>query len=76
MSDQEPDRVPVFLTVGVRTSGGVGPGVVRVPPIEAARIIAGRHGVAGDRSPRGYQDGGADGRVIGAMVARLAPPEA
>jgi hypothetical protein len=76
LSGQDPDLVPVFLTVGVRTSGGIGPGVVRVPRIEAARIVAARHGVAGERPPRGYEDGGADGRVIGAMVPRLAPPEA
>ena len=39
---------------------------------EAARIVAARHGVPGERPPRGY----ADGRVNGAMVPRLAPPEA
>lgn len=76
MSDHEPDLVPVYLTVAVRTSGGPGPGVVRVPRLEAARIVADRHGVAGERPPRGYEDGGADGRVIGAMMPRPAPPEA
>lgn len=74
MSD-DPDLVPVFVTTGIRTSGGAGPGVVRVPRDEAARIVAGRHGVPGERPPRGYADGGADGRVIAAMVPRLAPPE-
>lgn len=72
----QPGLIPVFLTVAVRTSGGIGPGVVRVPPQEAARIIGGRHGVAGGRPPRGYEDGGADGPAIGSVVPRLAPPEA
>jgi hypothetical protein len=67
----ETDTVPVFLTVGVRTSGGPGPGVVRVPRDEAARLVAARHGVPGERPPRGYEDGGADSRVIGAMMPRL-----
>lgn len=73
MTAPEPDLVPVFLTVGIRTSGGPGPGVVRVPRDEAARIVAARHGVSGERAPRGYEDGGTDGRVIGAMVPRLDP---
>jgi hypothetical protein len=65
----------VFVTTGIRTSGGAGPGGVRVPREEAARIITGRQGVAGERPPRGFVDGGADGRVIAAMARRLAPPE-
>lgn len=75
MSGEEPSLVPVYLTVGVRTSGGNGPGVVRVPREEAARIVTARHGVAGEQPPRGYADGGADGHVIAAMVPRLAPSE-
>jgi hypothetical protein len=76
MSDQEADLVPVYLTVAVRTSGGTGPGVVRVPrEEEAARIVASRHGASGERAQRGFLDGAADGRVIGAMVPRPAPPE-
>lgn len=71
MNGPEADTVPVFLTVAVRTSGGPGPGVVRVPRDEAARIVAARHGVSGERPPRGYEDGGADGRTIGAMMPRL-----
>ncbi len=66
----EPELVPVFLTVGIRTSGGNGPGLVRVPPAEAARIVAGRHGVHGEQPPRGYSDGGADGRTVAAMMPR------
>jgi hypothetical protein len=68
--------VPVFVTVGVRVSSGVRtPGVVHLPREEAARIVASRHGVSGERAPRGFLDGGADGHVIAAMVPRLAPPE-
>lgn len=70
MSGPEPDLVPVFVTTGIRTSGGPGPGVVRVPRDEAARIVAARHGVSGEQPPRGFEDGGADGRVIGAMMPR------
>lgn len=73
MSDD--DRVPVYLTVGVRTSGGNGPGVVHLPREEAARVVAARHGVPGEQPPRGYADGGAESRVIAAMMPRLAPPE-
>lgn len=68
-------RVPVYLTVTVRTSGGNGPGVVKVPREEAAELVRRRCGVSGERPPRGYEDGGADGRVIAAMMPRLAPPE-
>jgi hypothetical protein len=68
--------VPVYLTVAVRTSGGNGPGVVRVPPDEAGRICADRHGVMGECPPRGYLDGGAPGSVIAAMIPRRAPDEA
>ena len=70
MCDQ-PDLMAVLVTTGIRTSGSAGPGVVRVPRDEAARNIASRHGVAGERPPRGYEDGDADGRVTGAMVPRL-----
>jgi hypothetical protein len=75
VTGQPPDLLPVFLTVAVRTSGGNGPGVVRVPREEAARLVAARHGVSGERAPRGYEDGGADGHIIAAMMPRLAPPE-
>jgi hypothetical protein len=70
VTDEQPDLVPVYLSVAVRTSGGPGPGVVRVPRDEAARIVAARHGVSGERPPRGFEDGGADGRIIGAMMPR------
>ena len=55
----------------VRSSGGAGPGVVRVPPGEAARIVADRHGVHGETAPRGYLDGGAPARPgTGLMMPR------
>jgi hypothetical protein len=41
-----------------------------VPRDEAARIVAARHGVAGERAPRGYEDGGADGHIVAAMLPR------
>ena len=75
MTDQTPDLVPVYLTVAVRTSGGIGPGVVRVPRLEAGWIVAARHGVTGEVAPRGYEDGGMDGHVIGAMIPRRAPSD-
>lgn len=55
--------VDVYLTVAIRTSGGNGPGVLRVPPGEAARIVGDRHGVHGDRPPRGFTDGGTTHRL-------------
>jgi hypothetical protein len=70
VTGQEPELVPVFLTVAVRTSGGSGPGVVRVPPAEAGRLVADHHGVPGEVPPRGYSDGGADGRTVAAMMPR------
>jgi hypothetical protein len=75
MTGPGPDLVPVYLTVAVRTSGGPGPGVVHVPREEAGRICAARHGVPGEDPPRGFLDGGVDGRIIAAFVPRLAPPE-
>jgi hypothetical protein len=71
VTGQPPDLVPVYLTVAVRTSAGPGPGVVRVPRDEAARLVAARHGVSGERPPKGYEDGGVDGHVAARMVPRL-----
>jgi hypothetical protein len=47
-------KVPIFLTNGVRTSDGPGPGVKHVPPDEAAALIARHVAVAGDKPPAGY----------------------
>jgi hypothetical protein len=59
----EPELTEVFLTVGVATSGGPGPGVVRVPRDEANRIIAMRLGVPGTHPPKNFTDGGQAGPV-------------
>jgi len=69
------DRIPVYLTVGVRTGGGNGPGVVHVPRDEAAHLLRNRYGVPGELAPRGFLDGGSDGRLAAWMVPRLAPAE-
>jgi hypothetical protein len=52
----EPELVPVFLTNATRTSSGNGPGVVHVPPAEAAALVADRRAVYGEQAPRGYGD--------------------
>jgi len=61
----EPELVDVYLTNAVATSGGPGPGVVRVPRDEASRIIAHKLGVPGTHPPRNYADGGQAGPVTG-----------
>jgi hypothetical protein len=58
--------VPVFLTVGVRTSAGPGPGVRRVSPDEASRIVAAKLGVMGETAPAGYDDGGSPAAIVAA----------
>jgi len=45
------DLVPVFVTNGVRTSAGAGPGVRKVPRAEAGALIAARVAIAGERPP-------------------------
>jgi hypothetical protein len=56
-----PELVAVFVTTAIRTSGGNGPGVVRVPPAEAAALVADRRAVWGEQAPRGYGDRTDDG---------------
>lgn len=53
--------VPVYVTVAVQTSGGTGPGIVRVPPDEAGRLVSARIAIHGERAPRGLLDGGGTG---------------
>ena len=53
---RQPELVAVFVTTGIRTSGGNGPGVLRVPPAEAAALVADRRAIYGDRPPRGFGD--------------------
>jgi hypothetical protein len=64
------DRITVYATVAVRTSAGPGPGVLELPAAEASRLVADRHAVYGSTPPRGFSDGGADPRVIAAMLPR------
>jgi hypothetical protein len=52
--DDGSDPVPVFVTTGVRTSDGPGPGVKHLPPAEASRLVNARVAVAGDKPPRGW----------------------
>ena len=56
MSKQpEPEpQLTVFLTTGVRTSQGPGPGVKVLPAAEANALVYRKHAVAGDQPPRGY----------------------
>ena len=50
----EDDKVACFVLNGTRTSDGPGPGVKRLDPAEAARLIAMKMAVAGDQPPRGW----------------------
>ncbi|HTX28846.1 MAG TPA: hypothetical protein VME19_17720 [Streptosporangiaceae bacterium] len=68
--EPEPEPVSVYLTTAVRTSGGNGPGVVRVPLREAQAIVNTRRGVFGDQPPRGFIDGGADPGEAARMMPR------
>lgn len=70
MSDQ-PELTTVTVTNAIRVSSGEQtPGVVHVPAAEASWIQANRHGILGDRWPRGYADGGPDARTIANMMPR------
>lgn len=62
----EPELVSVYVTSGIRTSAGPGPGVRRVPPDEAGRICAAKLGVMGETPPHGYDDGGNSAAVVAA----------
>jgi hypothetical protein len=62
--------VAVYLTNGTRTSVGPGPGLKRLPPAEAGRLVSARLAAYGETPPRGYSDGGCDGRDIALMMPR------
>lgn len=62
------DVVPVFVTNGIRTSQGAGPGLRYLPRGEAAAIIGARHGIAGTRPPDGFA-GSVETTTVG-----IAPP--
>jgi hypothetical protein len=53
----EPEAEPladVYLTVGVRTSDGPGPGYKRLPQREANLLVARKLAVAGTEPPRSF----------------------
>jgi hypothetical protein len=65
MTPDEPGLVAVFVTVAVRVRGAEpGPGVRRVPPEEAARLVNAKHAVYGEAPPRGYDDGGCPPAIV------------
>jgi hypothetical protein len=54
-SRREPDGlVGVYLGNATATSGATGPGTVRVPPDEAARLVAARLAIYGERPPQDW----------------------
>jgi hypothetical protein len=50
MSQPEP-QVTIYVTNGVRTSGGPGPGVKTLPASEAAALVGMKYAVYGDKPP-------------------------
>jgi hypothetical protein len=58
MSTPDPAPVLIFLLNGTGTSGGNGPGVVQVPPDEAARLAHEGLAVYGSIAPSGYLGNG------------------
>lgn len=60
----------VYLTNGTRTSAGPGPGLKYLPPDEAGRLVSARLAAYGEKPPRGYADGGTDGRAPALMLPR------
>jgi len=58
---EPPPLITVFATNGTRTSAGCGPGVLRLPPAEAARLVAAKLAVYGEAAPRNFDDGGQGG---------------
>jgi hypothetical protein len=46
----------VFVTTGIRTSDGPGPGHKRLPRAEASALIRDRRAVHGSQPPRGFGD--------------------
>jgi hypothetical protein len=58
MTTPDPAPVEIFLLNGTGTSGGNGPGVVSVPPDEAARLVSDCLAVYGSTPPSGYLGNG------------------
>ncbi len=50
---REATRVAVWVANGTSTSAGCGPGVLRLPPDEAAQLVGARLAIYGDQPPRG-----------------------
>jgi hypothetical protein len=46
----------IYLANGTVTSGGTGPGTVRVPPAEAAALVRDRLAICGERPPQDWAD--------------------
>jgi hypothetical protein len=49
--------VSVYVTNATRTSGGNGPGPVRVPPAEAGALVGDKLAIYGDQPPQAPEDG-------------------
>jgi hypothetical protein len=55
--EREPDGlVEVYLGNATVTSGGTGPGTVRVPPDEAGRLVKDRLAIYGGNRPQDWPD--------------------
>jgi hypothetical protein len=52
MSQPEP-QMTIYLSVGVRTSQGPGPGVKTLPASEALSLVSAKYAVAGTSPPDG-----------------------
>ncbi len=51
MSEPAEPQVTIYLTNGVRTSAGPGPGVKTLPASEAGALVSMKYAVCGTRSP-------------------------
>jgi hypothetical protein len=52
--DGQPQLVQVFVTNGVRTSAGTGPGARELPRAEAAALVVGKVAIYGPCPPAGF----------------------
>ena len=66
-AQHEPSLVEVYLGNATATSGGTGPGTVRVPPDEAARLVGDKLAIYGERPPQDWA-----GHAL-AMAPRMRP---
>jgi hypothetical protein len=70
VSGEPEPQVTVYLTNATRTSQGPGPGPKVLPAAEASALVAARLATYGSTAPRGFSDGGLDGRTVAAMMPR------